>query len=107
MGGDLVVPGDYDGDGKTDYAVVREGPTPTSPLTWYISKSSGGSDTFEWGITGSDLTAQNDYDGDGKTDLAVWRNSDGTFLIRRSSGGTASFHWGQPSDYPITSYDTH
>ena len=35
-------PGDYDGDNKTDVAVVHEGSTPNSPLNWYIRRSSDG-----------------------------------------------------------------
>ena len=42
LSNDLVVPGDYDGDGKTDIAVVREGATPTSNLVWYVRRSSDG-----------------------------------------------------------------
>jgi hypothetical protein len=107
---DLVVPGDYDGDGRTDIAVIREGPTPTSNLTWYILRSSDGQLAgVQWGLTGSDLAVQNDYDGDGKTDIAVWRDTDGNFYLLTSTGGgnITAVHWGQPSDYPVASYDTH
>ena len=47
----MPVPGDYDGDGKTDIAVFRpwEG-------TWYIMSSSTGIPTgFQWG-NGADST---------------------------------------------------
>lgn len=106
---DLVVPGDYDGDGKTDFAVVREGSTATSNLTWYILRSSDGGVVAElFGLTGSDVNTQNDYDGDGKTDIAVWRDSNGTFYYNRSSdGGFAASQWGSANDYPVASYDTH
>jgi len=104
-----VVPGDYDGDGKTDFAVVREGATAASNIFWYILKSSdGGLLDASYGLTGSDLNVQADYDGDGKTDIAVWRDSDGTFYYNRSSdGGFVSYPWGSPNDYPVASYDTH
>ena len=106
---DMVVPGDYDGDGKTDVAIVREGPTAESALTWYIRKSSdGGLIAASFGVTGDDLNVQNDYDGDGKTDIAVWRNSTGIFYILRSSDyGVSGVAWGAPNDFPVASYDTH
>ncbi|NOT46519.1 MAG: VCBS repeat-containing protein [Acidobacteria bacterium] len=106
---DLVVPGDYDGDGKTDIAVVREGATPTSFLSWYVRRSTDGALlAVQWGVTGTDLNAQNDYDGDGKTDYAVWRNSDGNFYVTNPVTGLYStVGWGQPSDFPVASYDTH
>ena len=109
LSNDLVVPGDYDGDGKTDFAVVREGATATSNMTWYILRSSdNGVVASVYGLTGTDLNVQGDYDGDGKTDLAVWRDSDGTFYYTRSSDNAfVAYPWGSPNDYPVASYDTH
>src|SRR5687767_12427534 len=115
LGSDMVVPGDYDGDGKTDIAVIRAGATPESNLAWYIQRSSdGGFTAVNFGVTGGspaipgDLNVQNDYDGDGKTDIAVWRESNGTFYYLRSSDGSlGGVNWGAPGDFPISSYDTH
>ncbi len=109
LSNDLVVPGDYDGDGRTDFAVVREGSTPSSNLVWYILNSSDGSIRVSFfGTTGSDLNTQADYDGDGKTDIAVWRDSNGTFYYESSLNGSfGGVQWGAPNDYPVASYDTH
>ena len=113
MSGDLVVPGDYFGEGKTEFAVVREGATPTSPLTWIIHNGTTGLDTTFTtgvGITGSDLNVQNDYDGDGRTDIAYWTDSTGTFSVLTSSSNftvTTHVQFGVSNDYPVASYDTH
>ncbi len=44
---DVPVPGDYDGDGKTDLAIWR----PASGM-WWIFKSTGGTLSLQWGTVG-------------------------------------------------------
>jgi hypothetical protein len=96
MTGDVPVPGDYDGDGKTDFSIFRP-----SSNTWWVMKSSDNtyySNTFG---AGGDKVAQADYDGDGKTDCAVFRPADTNWYILQSgSGQSAQGQFGLSSDTP-------
>lgn len=71
--GDRVVPGDYDGDGKTDICVARGFNTQPGQTTWFIRYSSGAPDSRTQFGSGFGF-AQGDYDGDGKTDLGYFMN---------------------------------
>ncbi|HNQ16138.1 MAG TPA: VCBS repeat-containing protein, partial [Pyrinomonadaceae bacterium] len=62
---DIAAPGDFDGDGKTDFCVFRAG-------TWYIIQSSNGANSYPSYGSSGDIPAVGDYDGDGRTDPAVY-----------------------------------
>ena len=100
--GDKPVPGDYDGDGKTDFSVFRP-----STGQWFVLQSSdyAWGPVFAWG-TPTDFRVPADYDGDGKTDIAVWRNSNGNWYIRRSASGNSlrQVQWGIPDDIPVPAF---
>jgi hypothetical protein len=83
---------DFDGDGKTDYAVIRFS---DERMFWFVAQSSGGVIAQQFGMskyccTGiQDSQVPEDYDGDGKTDIAVYRPGDPLMLFILSSKDNA------------------
>ena len=99
-------PVDFNGDGKTDYAVVRNtGGGPTGQITWFYNENGTGAPTraFAWGLA-TDTFISEDFDGDDKDDIAVWRPGAATvaaFYILNSNGFTARVEpFGQTGDDP-------
>ncbi len=84
---------DFDGDGKANQAVYRDG-------TWYLLQSQAGFSAVQFGIA-SDIPAASDYDGDGKTDIAVFR--DGVWYLLRSTQGFSATQFSIANDKPIPS----
>ncbi len=90
---DKIAPGDYDGDGLTDFAVFRDG-------TWFIQQSSDGAFRAEQFGTNGDLPFASDYDGDGKADFAVFRQ--GVWYIKQSSDSALrAYSFGLGTDAPV------
>jgi hypothetical protein len=79
------MPGDFDGDGKTDVAVYQ-----STTGNWYVLLSSTSYTTSlskNAGGTGW-APVPADYDGDGKTDFAVYNTSSGIWFVLKSSTTT-------------------
>lgn len=99
---DVPAPGDYDGDGKTDFSIFR----PSTGIWWIVNSADISITSLPFGI-GSDNPAQADFDGDGKTDIVVVRKNDppgfSTWYIRKSSDSTwAGAPFGLPTDVPAS-----
>ncbi|MEP7148674.1 MAG: VCBS repeat-containing protein [Acidobacteriota bacterium] len=90
----IIAPGDFNGDGKTDAAVFNAG-------TWtYKTSPSASAQTISWGTTG-DIPVAGDYDGDGITDAAIYRPSTNTWWVSKSSGGYTSTAFGSSGDIVV------
>jgi uncharacterized delta-60 repeat protein len=85
-------PFDFDGDGRADISVYRDG-------NWYLLQSTAGFAAAQFGIAADKLVPA-DYDGDGKTDLGVYRA--GTWYLLRSTQGFAAVQFGLAEDIPQT-----
>lgn len=103
--------GDFNGDGKSDWTVVRNtGGGPNGQITWFEQDNGASSTIFvPFGLAGDSFVPA-DYDGDGKDDIAVWR-PDSTlayFYIWQSSNNTVrAEQFGITGDVPqvVGDYD--
>ncbi|MCY7375124.1 MAG: VCBS repeat-containing protein [Pyrinomonadaceae bacterium] len=99
--GDVPIPADYDGDGRADVAVYRNGATAgAQSFSFYRPSATAGVNfrTFYWGISG-DVPVRGDFDGDGRADAAVFRPSTALWYVQQSSNGQTLFQsWGATSD---------
>lgn len=95
---DKFVPADYDGDGKTDYAIWRTplfGSVPTQSYYYILYSATNTFSVTPFGIR-TDNKVPADYDGDGKADIAITRNSGGALYwwILQSRDGLRVERWG-------------
>jgi len=106
-------PVDMNGDGKTDYVVVRNtGGGPTGQITWFVQPNGGAANSnyqMDWGIA-TDFFVPEDYDGDGSDDITVWRPdpAGSTFYVLQSSNMTfLAAQFGREGDNPtvVGDYD--
>jgi hypothetical protein len=90
-----VVPADYDGDGKADFATFNNG-------LWTIEQSTNGAiRTVSFGYS-DDLPLRADFDGDGKADIAVWRRSNGYwYWLSSRDGSFNSYQFGLSIDFDV------
>ncbi|MGH9843926.1 MAG: FG-GAP repeat domain-containing protein, partial [Blastocatellia bacterium] len=90
--GAQLIPGDFNGDGKTDILVFRS--SDGQFAKWYGGGTIGPDFNYQAGrfIAGSPGALQGaqlipgDFNGDGKTDILVFRSSDGQFAKWYSNG---------------------
>ncbi|MCX6992644.1 MAG: DUF3089 domain-containing protein [Kiritimatiellaeota bacterium] len=82
---------DYDGDGKSDLAVYRDG-------NWAIHTMAGSIIAGGWGEPGW-TSVSGDYDGDHKSDLAVYH--DGNWAIHTMASNVIAYGWGEPDWTPV------
>jgi subtilisin-like proprotein convertase family protein len=98
---------DFDGDHKTDFAVVRNtGGGPTGQITWFYQGTSGFK-AAAWGIASDEYVPSGDLDSDGKVDIGIWRAAPQAvyYYLRSSDGGVVALPWGTVGDDPSVDGD--
>jgi hypothetical protein len=89
---DLRAAADYDGDGRTDIGVFRNG-------VWYLLRSQLGAATVQFGQAG-DIPVPSDYTGDGQAEVAVYR-SGSWYMLNLSNNQVQSALFGLAGDRPV------
>ena len=94
LGDEPLEAGDWDGDGKADPAVYRNGMAGGQSFFFYRPSAQPGVDfvAIPWGVEG-DKPIRGDFDGDGVLDAVVFRPSDNIWYIRQSSNGQVRYEW--------------
>ncbi len=98
---------DYDGDGRTDYSVLRFpniAPPGVANINWWNLNSTTGPQVINsFGDANRDFPTPGDYDGDGTTDIAIYRSgTQSEFWILLSANNVLQyFAWGLIDDQPI------
>jgi len=97
QGNDLLpYVGDFNGDGKQDFAVQTQSPTNANNGIFYIGMNGSLDVTgVEWGFF-DDFLVPGDFDGDGKTDIVVTRVESGVlwWYVLEQDGGMQFVPWG-------------
>ncbi len=89
---DLQTPADFDGDGRTDLCVFRNG-------VWYLQRSQLGFAAVQFGQAG-DIPVPFDYTGDGQAEVAVYR-SGSWYMLNLSNNQFQSAQFGISGDKPV------
>jgi hypothetical protein len=88
---------DFDGDGKTDFAIYDQG-----AARFFILLSGGGALTPQFGNPAhANVPVAGDFDGDGKADLSIYDQSASQYFILLSGGGARTPQFGNPAHVNI------
>src|SRR5581483_11231521 len=93
------VPGDFDGDGVSDFGVFRP-----STSEWFIVQSTAGllDPVPTFGAPNlSDIPVTGDFDGVGHSELAVFRPSTDQWFVMGPNGSQLLGRFGGPGDIPV------
>src|SRR5215204_2235400 len=104
--GDTLLMEDFDGDGRDDITVWRQGPA-TGSAFYVLQSASNTIRISQFGLIGDDATVVGDYDGDGEADEAVYRAGSAAGLpstwfyrgsLNNPSGNITYSAWGVNGD---------